>query len=127
MKIYRAGIIGTGFIGAVHIETLRRLGNVEIAALTDTCNAKETAEKLNVPSYFSDYKKMIDSVELDTVHICTPNNTHYEIAMYAMDHGISVICEKPMCTTIKEAEALVAKAAEKGWLTESTFTTAFTQ
>lgn len=114
MKIYRAGIIGTGFIGAVHIETLRRLGNVEVAALTDTCNAKETAEKLNVPSYFSDYKKMIDSVELDTVHICTPNNTHYEIAMYAMDHGISVICEKPMCTTIKEAEALVAKAAEKG-------------
>ena len=114
MKIYRAGIIGTGFIGAVHIETLRRLGNVEVAALTDTCNAKETAEKLNIPSYFSDYKKMIDSVELDTVHICTPNNTHYEIAMYAMDHGISVICEKPMCTTIKEAEALVAKAAEKG-------------
>ncbi len=114
MKIYRAGIIGTGFIGAVHIETLRRLGNVEVAALTDTCNAKTTAEKLNVPSYFSDYKEMIDSVELDTVHICTPNNTHYEIAMYAMDHGISVICEKPMCTTIKEAEALVAKAAEKG-------------
>ena len=36
MKIYRAGIIGTGFIGAVHIETLRRLGNVEVAALTDT-------------------------------------------------------------------------------------------
>ena len=114
MKIYKAGVIGTGFIGQVHIETLRRLNNVEVVALADTFQAKETAEKLNVPHYYSDYKTMIDEADLDTVHICTPNNTHFEIAMYAMDHGVHVICEKPMCTTIEEAELLVKKAEETG-------------
>lgn len=114
MKIYRAGVVGTGFIGQVHIETLRRLGNVEVVALTDKFNAEETAAKLNVPNYFTDYREMIDKMNLDTIHICTPNNTHFEIAMYAMDHGVHGICEKPMCTTIEEAEKLVAKAKEKG-------------
>ena len=113
MKHFKTGIIGTGFIGQVHIETLRRLGNVEVTALADTFNAKETAEKLNVPHYFSDYKEMIDIMKLDTVHICTPNNTHFEIAMYAMDHNVHVICEKPMCITIDEASKLTAKAKEK--------------
>lgn len=114
MKIYKVGVVGTGFIGQVHIEILRRLGNVEVVALADTYNAQETAEKLNVPNYFSNYKEMIDNMELDAIHICTPNNTHYEIGMYAMDHDIHVICEKPMCTTIQEAEEMVAKAKEKG-------------
>lgn len=113
MKHFKTGIIGTGFIGQVHIETLRRLGNVEVTALADTFNAKEAAEKLNVPHYFTDYKEMIDIMPLDTVHICTPNNTHFEIAMYAMEHNIHVICEKPMCITIDEARELTAKAKEK--------------
>ena len=114
MKKYKVAVVGTGFIGQVHIETLRRLGNVEVVALADKFNAQATAEKLNVPNYFSDYKEMIDALELDAIHICTPNNTHFEIAMYAMDHNINVICEKPMCTTIKEAEQMVVKAKEKG-------------
>lgn len=113
MRIYRAGVVGTGFVGQVHIETLRRLNNVEVVALADTFNAKSSAEKLNVPDYFSDYKEMIEKMNLDSIHICTPNNTHFEIAMYAMEHGVNVICEKPMCTTIDEAEQLAAKAKEK--------------
>ena len=114
MRIFRAGIIGTGFIGKVHIETLRRLGNVEVVALADKFNADKTAEELNVPHYFADYKEMIDTMNLDMIHICTPNNTHYDIAMYAMDRNVNVLCEKPMCTSIEEARALTAKAEEKG-------------
>lgn len=114
MKIYRTGIIGTGFIGKVHLETVRRLGNVEVVAIADKMSAKETAEALNVPNYFADYKQMIDTMQLDMVHICTPNFTHYEIAMYAMEHGVNVICEKPMATSIEEAERMLAKAKEAG-------------
>lgn len=114
MKIYHAGVVGTGFIGRVHIETLRRLGNVEVIALTDKFNAKQTAQSLNVPNYFQDYKQMIDTMNLDSVHICTPNNTHFEIAMYALEHGINVICEKPMCTSVEEAKILTSKAKETG-------------
>lgn len=114
MKKYRAGVIGTGFIGKVHIETLRRLGNVDVVALTDKYMAKETAEELHVPNSFENYKEMIDIMSLDTVHICTPNNTHFEIAMYALEHGVNVICEKPMTTSVSEAEQLVKKAKETG-------------
>ena len=114
MRTYRTAVVGTGFIGQVHIEIVRRLGNVEVVALADTFNAKETAEKLHVPNYFTDYKEMIDTMNLDAIHICTPNFTHFEIAMYAMDRNINVILEKPMCCTIEEAEKMVAKAKEKG-------------
>lgn len=113
-KIFRVGIVGTGFIGKVHIETLRRLGNIDVVALADKFMAQETAEELNVPAYFEDYKTMIDEMELDAVHICTPNNTHFDIAMYALDHGVNVLSEKPMTTSIDDARTLVAKARETG-------------
>lgn len=113
MKIYRAGVVGTGFIGKVHIETIRRLGNVELVAIADKAHPEVTAAKLNVPRYFEDYREMIDTMNLDMVHICTPNFTHFEIAMYAMDHGVNVICEKPMAVSIEQAKAMQAKAEEK--------------
>lgn len=114
MRVYRTGVIGVGFIGKVHIETVRRLGNVEVVALSDTFMAKEVAEQFNVPNYFEDYKEMIDTMNLDVVHICTPNATHYEIAMYAMDHGVNVILEKPMAVTIEQAKEMQKKAEETG-------------
>lgn len=114
MKIYRTGIIGTGFIGKVHLETVRRLGNVEVVALTDKFAAKENAEQMNVPNYFADYREMIDTMNLDVVHICTPNSTHFEIAMYALEHGVNIILEKPMTTSVEEAKILLAKAEETG-------------
>lgn len=114
MRVYRAGIVGTGFIGKVHLETVRRLGNVEVVAIADKVQVKETAEAMNVPNYFEDYKEMIDTMKLDVVHICTPNFTHFEIAMYAMEKNVNVICEKPMATTIEEAKTMLAKAKEKG-------------
>ncbi len=114
MRVYRTGVVGTGFIGKVHIETVRRLGNVEVAALADLNNAEQTAGEMNIPRWFADYKEMIDTMDLDMVHICTPNFTHFDIAMYAMEHGVNVICEKPMTISIEQAEIMVAKAKETG-------------
>jgi predicted dehydrogenase len=114
MRKFRAGVIGVGFVGVAHIEALRRLGNIEVAAITSQGDAIQKAEQLNVPYSFSDYKQMIDTMELDMVHICTPNSTHYEIAMYALEHGVNVLCEKPMTTTLQEAEVLSQTAKEKG-------------
>lgn len=110
MKKFRVGVIGIGFIGAVHIEQLRRLGNVEVVALTDKGDAQTKADSLFVPKGYEDYREMIDNENLDAVHICTPNNTHYEMAIYAMDRKVNVVCEKPMTTTVAEAAALVEKA-----------------
>jgi predicted dehydrogenase len=107
MKQIKTGIIGVGFIGAVHIETLRRLGFINITAICDPIGAKAKAEALHIEKYYSDYKEMIAREDLDFIHICTPNNTHFEIASYAISHNINVILEKPMTVTIEEAEKLV--------------------
>ena len=114
MKRFRVGVIGVGFIGAVHIEQLRRLGNVDVVAVAVHSRPQEKADKLCVPKGYSDYREMIDKENLDCVHICTPNNTHYEMAMYALEHGVNVVCEKPRTTTVEEAAKLRAFAEEKG-------------
>lgn len=114
MAKYRTGVIGSGFIGGLHVETVRRLGIGEVVALTETADAKGKAESMYIPNYFDDYKKMIDTMDLDMVHICTPNHTHHEMSIYAMKKGVNVICEKPMCRTIEEAEDMVKIAKETG-------------
>ncbi|MDO4344245.1 MAG: Gfo/Idh/MocA family oxidoreductase [Eubacteriales bacterium] len=113
MRELRAGVIGVGFIGAVHIEAIRRLGNVKIAALCDANGAEEKAGQFGIEKAYTDFRKMIDECELDAIHICTPNFTHYEIAKYAIEHGVNFICEKPFTTTTEQARELIALAKEK--------------
>ncbi len=125
MKQLKAGVVGVGFIGAVHIEQLRRLGNVEVVALADEAGAQEKADALYVPHAYTNYKDMIDNEQLACVHICTPNSTHYEIAMYAMERGVNVVCEKPMTCTVEEAEKLRAYAKEKGLVNAMNFNCRF--
>jgi len=114
MKRIRTGVIGTGFIGTVHIEQLRRLGFVDVVALAEAQDPQKKADALFVPKGYSDYKEMIDRENLDVVHICTGNNSHFPIADYALDKGVNVVCEKPLSLTSAEAEKLVVKAKEKG-------------
>lgn len=114
MKTYKVGVAGLGFIGAAHIDALRRVENVEVIALADVIGVEEKARQLNIPNAYSDYRDMIDNGGIDAVHICTPNNTHFEIAMHAMGKGLHVICEKPFMHTIEEAKTAVKTAKEKG-------------
>lgn len=113
MKKFKTAVIGSGFIGVAHIEALRRLGNVEVVALCDMFNAEKKAKENNIDLAYSDYKKLIDENELDFIHVCTPNNTHFEIAKYALERNVNVVLEKPMTFTIEEAEELVALVKEK--------------
>ena len=112
MKKLRVGVIGIGFIGAAHVEALRRLGYVDVVAVANHNNGAEKAKELFVEHGYDDYREMIDKESLDAVHICTPNNTHYEMAMYAMEHGVNVMLEKPFTMTIEEAEKLCSYAKE---------------
>lgn len=112
--MYKACIIGVGFIGIAHVEALRRLGSVEVTAIADYSSAREKARELNIPRGYTDYKEMLDVEKPQVVHICTPNVYHYEAAMYALDRGIHVICEKPLSINRKEAEEMTAYAKEKG-------------
>lgn len=114
MKRYRAAVVGGGFIGKVHVETLRRLPNVDVVALCDAQGGKAIAETLGLNAGYDDALEMLERERPDVLHICTPNHTHYPLTKLALERGIHVLCEKPFCTELTQAEELIALARDKG-------------
>jgi predicted dehydrogenase len=108
-KSLRAGIIGTGFIGPVHAEALRRLG-VQVVALCDLKGRVEpAAERLGIPMAFTDFRKMLTSPEVDVIHITAPNRLHYTMALAALEAGKHCICEKPLAMNTRETGEIVRR------------------
>ena len=111
----RIGIIGTGGISGSHIKSYLAQPDAEIVAGCDLIPGK--AEKkfaeyeVENAKYFTDYKEMIDTMNLDAVSVCTYNRTHAECTIYALEHGLPVLLEKPMTVTLEEAVAI--REAEK--------------
>lgn len=108
----RAAVIGTGFVGAQHVEALRRLGDVEVATVAASTDARgaEAARRLHVPQGRGDYRRILDDPSIDVVHVCTPNVHHAEMATAALEAGKHVVCEKPLAMDAAEAGPLVALA-----------------
>jgi len=116
MKKLKTAVLGTGFMGRVHTEQIRRLGNVEVAAVAsiDEPTAKHFADSMNVPFSTGDYTKILADKEIDAVHIVTPNALHFPMAKAALEAGKAVLCEKPLTLTSAEGKKLVELAAKKG-------------
>ena len=114
MNRIKAAVIGIGFIGAAHVEALKRIPGVDVVAIADGVSAKEKAEALDVSGAFEDYREMIEVCRPDVIHICTPNNYHKEIALYAFGRGIHVVCEKPMARDAAEAKEMEEAAKASG-------------
>lgn len=106
-KKVKVGIIGTGWIAEAHVANYLRCPDVEIVAAADLVPGK--AEKFCKDNgiegirLYPDHKSMIDAEELDAVSVCTYNRTHAECTIYALEHGVNVLLEKPMCVTLEEA------------------------
>jgi predicted dehydrogenase len=115
MRKIKTAVIGTGFMGRVHTEAIRRLGNVEVAAVAaeNTELAQAFAAQTGVERAVADYNELLADAAIEAVHICTPNALHYPIAKAAMLAGKNVLCEKPLATTVAEARELVDLAKEK--------------
>ncbi len=116
-KKVKVGIIGTGWIAGNHVEEYLKMPDVEIVAGADLVSGKAEAffEKFGVKNVrcYPDHKAMIDAEpDLDAVSVCTYNRTHAECSIYALEHGINVLLEKPMCVTLDEAAA-ICKAEKK--------------
>lgn len=114
-KKVKIGIIGTGWIASAHIQKYLEMPDVEIVSGADLVPGKAAeffAENgvENVKCYNS-HKELIDAGGVDAVSICTYNSTHAECAIYALEHGVHVLLEKPMCVTLEEA--IEIRKAEK--------------
>lgn len=105
----RVGVIGTGFIGPVHMEALRRLGIQVVAVCGSKTGAGKVAAEFRVKGVYGDYnyRSMLDCEDLDVVHIATPNKMHFIQASDALKAGKHVICEKPLAMNAKESALLV--------------------
>ena len=116
-KIYIA-IVGTGFMGKVHAENVRRLGNVEIAAVVGSRpeRAQKFANDFSIPTATADLKDVLDRKDIAAVHICTPNVDHFPMSLAALKAGKAVLCEKPLAMNVKEARKLVEVAKAKNAL-----------
>ena len=123
MKTIKVGLIGTGYIGVVHLEMLRRLGGVEVVAVADPNEdlARRTAERFGVPKIYTDAASLIADREIEVVHDCAPNNAHFEINAGAIRAGKEVLSEKPLALDSKESGELIALAESHGTLTAIDF------
>jgi predicted dehydrogenase len=114
MKNIKVGVIGTGFIGPVHLEALRRLG-VNVTSLCDLPDrVRAAADKFGIPHAFGDYRELLRSPEVDVVHITSPNRFHCEMALAALRAGKHVICEKPLAMNTRETAKIVRLAQRSG-------------
>ncbi|MBI5386867.1 MAG: Gfo/Idh/MocA family oxidoreductase [Verrucomicrobia bacterium] len=110
----KAGIIGTGFIGPVHLEALRRLG-VQVTALCDVPErVRAAADRFGISEALGDYRELVRSPDVDVVHITAPNRFHCEMSLAALKAGKHVVCEKPLAMNTRETARIVKLARAGG-------------
>jgi predicted dehydrogenase len=110
-----AAIVGLGFVGRAHLEALRRLGISVQGVLGSTPErAMKMCESLGLPRAYSSLDELAADPLVHVVHLCTPNNLHFQEASTLLRAGKHVLCEKPLALDSREASALVSLAKEMG-------------
>ncbi|MEJ2296807.1 MAG: Gfo/Idh/MocA family oxidoreductase [Candidatus Lokiarchaeota archaeon] len=113
----KVGVIGAGGFGTIHLQGYSKNPNCEIVAIASRTknHALKATQEFSVEKiYFGDddWKKMLVSEDLDAISICTPNYLHAPMALEALNNGIHVLCEKPICINEKELEELAGANKE---------------
>ena len=108
-----SAVVGTGFIGPVHIEALRRLGKPVVGVLGSTPEkSRQCAQSLGVERGYTSYEELLADPNVQAVHLASPNRLHYEQCRRALTAGKHVICEKPLALNVKESLKLVELAQQ---------------
>src|SRR5260370_35765738 len=110
-----AAVIGLGFVGRAHVESLRRLGIPVRGALGSSMETTAAAcESLNLERAYTSLDELAADATVDVVHLCTPNHLHFDQAGRLLRAGKHVLCEKPLTMDSAESELLVALTRETG-------------
>jgi predicted dehydrogenase len=120
MKQVNVGLVGYGFMGRAHSNAYRQMPRFfpdvgAVPAMKAICGiplagVKAAAPQLGWESYESSWRKLVARKDIDLIDICSPGNTHAEIAIAAAKAGKIVFCEKPLANTLREAEAMLRAA-----------------
>jgi predicted dehydrogenase len=115
-------VVGAGFIGRVHLNAVRAVGGVVVGVADPhpgraaAIQAMAMAERAAGP-----VDELIEAPDVEVVHICTPNESHFDLAQRALRAGKHVVCEKPLTTSLTQSARLTRLAAETGVLTAVPF------
>lgn len=119
METVRVGVVGSGFVAEIHADSIAR--HVRGARLTAVASptpghAEAFAKRFGVAHACTDYRELVEHPEVDLVLIACPNDLHCEVTLAAADAAKHVICEKPLCRSLDEADQMIAACAEAGVL-----------
>ncbi|WP_406041998.1 Gfo/Idh/MocA family oxidoreductase [Micromonospora sp. NBC_00898] len=116
----RVGMVGYAFMGAAHSQAWRTVNRVydlpaqvrmSLICGRDESKVADAAGRLGWEAHTTDWRRLVESDEIDVVDICTPGDSHCEIAIAALAAGKHVLCEKPLANTVEEARLMAAAAA----------------
>jgi predicted dehydrogenase len=114
--VLRVGLVGCGKIADAHVSQILRVDGCEIVGVCDRepLMARQLFERFAVGGQFSDLATMLAEARPDVVHITTPPESHFALAKFCLEHGCHVYVEKPFTVNLRDAQALVALAEERG-------------
>lgn len=107
MDKVRVGIVGSKFAADFHCDSYARNDKAEVVAVAAIDNLEEISSKWNIPKTYEDYNEMLKKEDLDLLSICVPNFLHHQVALAAAKAGVHVLCEKPLATSVADAEEIV--------------------
>jgi predicted dehydrogenase len=115
MPSFTAAVVGTGFIGPVHVEALGRAG-VKVAGIMGSTpeKSRQAAGRLGLPRAYDSLQQILDDASVDVVHITSPNRHHFEQASAVIRADKHVLCEKPLAMNSNESAELVSLAKQAG-------------
>jgi predicted dehydrogenase len=113
MKKLRMGVIGVGYLGAFHAEKYVKMDGVDLVGVADIdrVRAQETAKRFSTRPYYN-HEELAEKV--DAVSIVVPTPDHFSVARFFLEHDVDVLIEKPMTTTLVEADDLIKYAESRG-------------
>ncbi len=116
MREIGVGIIGSGFVAEIHAEALRRVPAARVVGVASPTEGRAAAfaAKHGLPHHYTDYRALLDLPDVDVVTLCLPNDLHCAATEAAAAAGKHVICEKPLCTNLEEADRMIAACAAAG-------------
>ncbi|MEO7964445.1 MAG: Gfo/Idh/MocA family oxidoreductase [Gemmatimonadaceae bacterium] len=123
MSPVNVAVVGSGFMGAAHIDALRRVPGVSVVAIAsaDRPRAEELGRQFGIPLICDDWRELLKRDDVHAVHNCTPNNLHFEVNRAFLEARKHVLSEKPLTMTSEESGTLVRLAREVGVTTAINF------
>lgn len=114
MEKVGVGLVGSGFAAEIHSYAPKQVPDAEIVAVASSTegHAKKFAEAHRIPHWFKDYRKILEMEEVGLVVIGIPNDLHCEVAVESARAGKHIVCEKPLCLNLTEAEPMIKTAKE---------------